>query len=50
MDKNNYIIERLMVENAQLRVKLIEMEFELTQVRDLLTQTQTQKLDKNEEN
>ena len=48
MDKNNYIIERLMVENAQLRVKLIEMEFDLTQVRDLLTQTQ--KLNQNEEN
>ena len=48
MDKNNYIIERLMIENAQLRIKLIEMEFDLTQVRDLLTQTQ--KLNKNEEN
>ena len=48
MDKNNYIIERLMVENAQLRIKLIEMDFELTQVRDLLTQTQ--KLNQNEEN
>lgn len=48
MDKNNYIIERLMVENAQLRIKVIEMEFDLTQVRDLLTQTQ--KLNQNEEN
>jgi len=48
MDKNNYIIERLMVENAQLRIKVIEMEFDLTQVRDLLTQTQ--KPNQNEEN
>ena len=48
MDKNNYMIERLMVENAQLRLKIIEMEFDLTQVRDLLTQTQ--KSNKNEEN
>lgn len=38
MDKNTYIMEKLYVENAQLRLKILEMEFQILELNKKLNE------------
>ena len=49
MDKNNYIIEKLFVENAQLRMKTLELEYQILELQQNIQVLNNQKKE-NEEN
>jgi hypothetical protein len=43
MDKNTYIIEKLFVENAQLRMKILELEYQILELQQKLQNINNQK-------
>ena len=49
MDKNTYIIEKLFVENAQLRMKVLELEYQILELQQKIQVLNNQKKE-NEEN